>query len=298
MPERICVIVNPAAGRGRAARMIPEISARFAEVGSTGIRTTKAKGEEAAIAAEAIAEGFTTLVAVGGDGTTSNIANAILRSGADIRVTAMPAGTGNDFAKLLGTTKLDVGTVARMCADGASSRVDVGRIEDVHFLNSCGFGFDVAVVQSAGNDTWLRGNAVYVVTALRQLWAYRGLDVALSSPSSTRARTRHMLVVFANAAYFGGVFEIAPGASATDGMLDAISITDMKPLRRLRLLAAAMGGRHERFAECARETAPEFTVAFDSAPSYEADGELYHARSATLTIASCPGALRVVSARI
>lgn len=296
MAERVCVIVNPAAGRGRGARMIPEISARFAEVGSPAIRTTGAKGEEAAIAEEAIADGFTTIVAVGGDGTASNIANAILRSGADVRLAAMPAGTGNDFAKLLGTAKLDVGSLARMCAGGASARVDVGRIEDVHFLNSCGFGFDVAVVEAVRKDTWLRGNAVYVVTALRQLSAYSGLDVSLSSPASARARRKHMLVVFANAAYFGGVFEIAPGASATDGMLDAIAITDMKPLRRMRLLAAAVRGKHERFAECIRETAPEFTASFDTPPSYEADGELHDARGRELRIVSCPSALKVVLA--
>jgi len=295
MAERVCVIVNPAAGRGRGARMLPEIISRFGERSVTDIRTSGAKGDEARIAEGAIAEGFTTLVAVGGDGTTSNVANAIVRSGKDVRLAVMPAGTGNDFAKLLGTATVDVATVARLCAEPSTNRIDVGRVEDVYFLNSCGFGFDVAVLEGIASNSWLRGSSVYVYAALTNLFTFRGISIGVRSTASVREPQLHMLLVLANASRFGGTFEIAPGASATDGLLDAVSILDVSPMKRIAILAAAVRGRHETYRECVRESAREFEVSFAAAPVYETDGEMHRARSAILTVTSCQAALRVVT---
>ena len=293
--ERIRVIVNPAAGRGRGARMTPEIHAAFAGVGASDVRTTAAAGDELRLASEAIAEGCTTLVAVGGDGVAANVANAILRSHADTRLAVIGAGTGNDFARLLGTDGIGAHAVAALCALASETRVDVGRVEDVFFLNSCGFGFDVAVVEGIARTRWLRGSSVYLYTALRELFAYSGITVAVGSEGSRRQPARHLLLAIANGARFGGGFEIAPGASVSDGKLDAVSILDAAPARRLALLAAARKGRHTAYPECVIERSAEFEVAFDKPPHYEADGELHRARSATLRISSCPSALRVVA---
>src|SRR5512140_297262 len=144
MSERVCVIVNPAAGRGRGAAMLPQLTAAFAEVGVTDVRTTSVAGQERDIAFSAIRDGCTTLVAVGGDGTSGNVANALLYAGRSVRLAAMPAGTGNDFAKVLGTQKTDARAMARLCIAPSNISVDVGRVEDTYFLNCCGFGFDVA----------------------------------------------------------------------------------------------------------------------------------------------------------
>ena len=134
-------------------------------------------------------------------------------------------------------------------------------------------------------------------TALTQLFGYRGTDIGISSLESTRAPAHHLLLVIANAAWFGGTFEIAPGAVATDGQLDAVSILDLPTWKRVGVLAAALTGRHERFRECVRERAAEFEIRFAVAPTYECDGELHRARTPVLKVSSCPAALRVVAAR-
>ena len=169
MNNRVCVIVNPAAGRGRGTAMLPEIIARFADAGVTDIWPTMAKGSENEIATAAIHDGFRTIVVVGGDGTTTNVANAILHSGEDVRLAVMPAGTGNDFAKAVGTAKMDIPAIVRLSTGESERRVDVGRIEDNYFLNCCGFGFDVAVLEEIDRTRWLKGNSVYFYTALTQL---------------------------------------------------------------------------------------------------------------------------------
>ncbi|MBK9241246.1 MAG: hypothetical protein IPL75_13525 [Acidobacteria bacterium] len=134
---------------GARRQELPGVTAAFATVGITDIRTTQKREDEQAIARRAIDEGATTLVAVGGDGTWGNVANAILASGAGngVRLALVAAGTGNDFAKTAGCPATDVEATARLVAEGAETRVDVGRIEDHFFLNITGFGFDVAVLE-------------------------------------------------------------------------------------------------------------------------------------------------------
>lgn len=295
MAERVCVIVNPAAGRGRSAAMIPGLSVAFGSVGVTDIRQTSEAGEEFDVANAAIAEGFTTIVAVGGDGTSANVANALLHGGRHVRLAVMPAGTGNDFAKVLGTESADATRMAQLSIEPSNRMFDVGRVEDTYFLNCCGFGFDVAVLQELARTRWLRGSSVYIWAALKQLFSYRGFDVAVGAWDG--ARSRHMMVVIANGPFFGGTFRIAPSASLTDGLLDAVSILDLSASRRLAMLSAAINGTHERFPEVVSKQADHFDIAFDSAPWYETDGELHYAQSSKLRIISCPAALRVVSAK-
>lgn len=294
MTERVCVIVNPAAGRGRGAAMIPQLTAAFAQVGVTDIRTTTRPGQEFDLANAAIADGCTTIVVVGGDGTSGNVANALLHGGRTVRLGVMPAGTGNDFAKVLCTSNIDPATMARLAVTPSDISLDVGRIEDTYFLNCCGFGFDVAVLQELDRTRWLRGSSVYIWAALKQLFSYRGFEVSLGAGNDVR-RDFHMMLVVANGPFFGGNFQIAPSASLNDGLLDAVSILDLPARKRLSMLSAAIKGAHEGRPEVVMRRAETFEVTFDEAPWYETDGELHRAQSSTLRIISCAAALRVVA---
>jgi diacylglycerol kinase (ATP) len=274
--------------------MVPALTSAFAEVGVDDIRQTSRAGEEREIADAAIEDGCTTIVAVGGDGTSGNVANAILFGGRHVRLAVLAAGTGNDFAKILGTQQIEIATLARLCIEPSDVRLDVGRIEDSYFLNCCGFGFDVAVLQELDRSRWLRGPSVYIRAALKQLFGYRGVELTLTESGGKPDTAVRLMLVIANAPYFGGNFQIAPRASVVDGKLDAISIRDLAASRRISVLRAAMNGTHERFAEVTASQADSYDVSFAAAPWYEIDGELRCASSASLRIICCPGALRVV----
>jgi diacylglycerol kinase (ATP) len=297
MPARVTVIVNPAAGRGRGARALPAVTEAFERVGITDVRVTASKADERTIAARAIDDGATTVVAVGGDGTWSNVANAILSAGAGdaVRLGMVAAGTGNDFAKTVGAPASDAAATARLVAEGAETRVDVGHIEDRYFLNIAGFGFDIAVLEDIPSIPWLTGDAVYIYSALRQLVGYGGVDIDITSPGGRRGATRHLMLIVANARNFGGAFRIAPHASLTDGVLDAISIHDATAWRRLQLFGAAARGTHIGRQEVVAEAAASFTIHFAVPPAYETDGEYRQASSADVEIRCIPGALRVVA---
>jgi len=288
------VIVNPAAGRGRGGERLPRIREVFAARGVSAVEVSGSAGDERALAERALAEGATTLVAVGGDGTWSNVAGAILASGSECRLALLAVGTGNDFAKTVGAPAGDLETTARLAVEGGDTLVDVGRIEGRHFLNIAGFGFDIAVLEDCARITWMKGGNLYLVSALRQLFGYPGVEIEVGSPLRRRAKARHLMLIVANAKHFGGSFHIAPGADLADGMLDAVSILDGPPLSRIGLFVGATRGTHVDDRRVITEQAARFTLRFPEPPAYETDGEYRRASSAELEIVCVPRALRVV----
>jgi diacylglycerol kinase (ATP) len=189
----------------------------------------------------------------------------------------------------------DIPLTARLAvAEGSDIRVDVGKIEDQFFLNIAGFGFDIAVLEDIPRIKLLRGDAVYLVSALRQLFSYDGVDITIESPARKREKTRHLMLVIANAKNFGGAFKIAPEASLSDGKLDAIAIHDASAMQRASLFAAAVKGTHGSKPGVVIEQAASFALKFSKPPAYETDGEYRVARTAELEVKCIPGALRVV----
>jgi diacylglycerol kinase (ATP) len=295
MSDHTVVIVNPASGRGRGSRALPDIQKAFAAVGITDIRLTQGKGDERVVANRALQDGATTIVACGGDGTWSNVANAILCAGSSCRLALIASGTGNDFAKTVGAPATDYAATARLVREGADMLVDVGRIEGKYFLNVSGFGFDIAVLEDIETISWLKGDLVYLYSAVRQLFGYGGVPIDIASPTRRRGMQSHLMVVIANARNFGGMFRIAPEAEVTDGRLDAIAILDASPVGRMKLLAAVPKGAHIGNPNVVVEQAERFTLTFPAPPAYETDGEYNRAKSATIEVACVPQALRVVT---
>jgi diacylglycerol kinase (ATP) len=294
MSERVTVIVNPASGRGRGARAAEHIHRAFADVGVTDVRFTTAIGQEQEIAQQAIREGATTLVACGGDGTWGNVANGIIKAGSKARLCILAAGTGNDFAKTLNIPAMDIDRMAKLAVEGPDLLIDVGRIEDKYFLNIAGFGFDIAVLEDIESIWWLKGVFLYKYAAIKQLFSYKGLPIGITSPARKRETKAHLMVIIANAKFFGGTFTIAPNADLTDGLLDAIAILDASPLQRAKLFDAVGKGTHMQHPSVVVEQSKVFTLTFPEAPAYETDGEYNRAKSNVVELASVPRALRLV----
>jgi diacylglycerol kinase (ATP) len=292
--ERVALIANPAAGRGRAGTLLPSVREAFAAVGARDVFLTTQPGDEARLAREAVALGCTTVVAVGGDGTWSRVAGALVDLGADVRFVPVAAGTGNDLAKSLGLPSHDAGAMARLAVGRGERRIDVGRIDTRCFLNAAGIGFDAAVIEATLDVRWLRGDALYLYAALRELLGYREFVAEVSLDGDAPEPRRLLALVFANGHTFGGRFRVAPESVLDDGELDVVSIAPAGAWRRLRLFAAATRGDHVRMPEIGLRRANAVRISFEEPPLYEADGELYRASSAEVRVECLPSALRVV----
>lgn len=215
----------------------------------------------------------------------------------DCRLGLIAAGTGNDFAKSLRVPATDFVASARFAVDGPDRRVDVGRVEEEWFINSVGFGFDVAVLEELERVSWVRGPLLYAYAAVRQLLTYEGLEVECDGAAEVGRSARRMLLVIANGSRFGGAFRIAPKASLVDGLLDLIAIPDASALERLRLFIHATRGSHVSLSSVQVQQASRYTLGFDAPPTYDLDGELRRARSSVVEVECVPAALRVVGAR-
>ena len=294
MSERVTVIVNPASGRGRGAKTAEHIHRAFADHDVTDVRFTTAIGQERELAEQALKQGATTLVACGGDGTWGNVANAIVAAGSKCRLAIVACGTGNDFAKSLKIPAENIEEMARLAVKGPDKLIDVGRVEDKYFINIAGFGFDIAVLEDIESIRWLKGQFLYKYAALKQLFTYKGLTVDIASPAKARGTQMHLMVIIANAQYFGGTFVIAPQADLADGRLDAIAILDASPLQRAKLFDAVGKGKHMTHPSVIAEQAGRFTLTFPEAPAYETDGEYNRAHSKVVEVSCVPKALRLV----
>lgn len=291
----VFVIFNPAAGRGRGAQRIGFYRERLRErLGDHEYAVTRDRGEEGALVDRALAAGHDAIVAVGGDGTWSLVADHLLRSGRrDVKLGLLPAGTGNDFGKSLGITTARVEQVLAGIAEGRHRRIDVGRVGGRHFLNVVGAGFDIAVIDDAEGVPLLRGDALYQFCALRQLFRFPGLPLEITADRAAPTRIDHLMLVVANANYFGGSFHIAPRARLDDGRLDAVSIANAGPIERARLFSMVAKGRHEGHAKVSVRTAQTLRIEAGPGLRYEVDGEVYRSESGVLEIESIAAALDV-----
>src|SRR5271154_5693799 len=96
-----CVIFNPAAGRGRARRLIERL--RRAQGSAIDVRPTSGPGHGVELAEEAVQDGHTTVIAAGGDGTVHEVANGLIRAGRpEVVFGVWPIGSANDYAYALG----------------------------------------------------------------------------------------------------------------------------------------------------------------------------------------------------
>jgi diacylglycerol kinase family enzyme len=206
------VIFNPAAGRGRAARLIEQ--SRTAEI---ELRPTTQAGDAEQIALRAAKEGFARLVAAGGDGTVHEVANGLLRSGEpDVIFAVWPFGSANDYAHTLGVTT-DPSQLTEV------QRVDVGRIEgggrERYFVNGLGVGFNGAVTAEARRIRWLRGVPLY------SLAVFRAMVRHFDKPTMTlrfddAIKQTPTLALTLNLGRREGGFPITPAADLGDGLFD------------------------------------------------------------------------------
>ena len=312
LERRVFVIFNPASGRGRGARRINRFLSLLEKhmPGFTHAGTSRA-GEESLLTDQAIAEGFNLIVAVGGDGTWSNVADRIVASGTEnVTLGLLASGTGNDFGRNFSVSMRNPGIAVQNLARGVVRRVDVGRVitsatplraqasppgtsKGRNFLNLVGFGFDVAVIEDTAGARFLRGELLYKVTALKNLFSYSGVPLVLEGDGPTVDGEQLMLTI-SNAPFFGGGFLIAPGAQLDDGLLDACAIGNTPAFTRWRLFNAAPKGRHVCSSHVQMRQSARFSVRFSTPPTYEVDGELWQAEGAEVIVEAVPRALQVV----
>jgi diacylglycerol kinase family enzyme len=156
--RRMLVIVNPYATTvsDRLRHMVVyALGARY-EVEAV---ETEAQAHATELCREAAASGFDVVVAFGGDGTVNEAANGLV--GSETPLTCLPGGSTNVFCRTLGIPADVVDATEHLLAlaDGfRPRRVDLGRVDDRHFVFASGIGLDASVVESVDSRPHLKAS--------------------------------------------------------------------------------------------------------------------------------------------
>lgn len=243
----VALVVNPAAGRGRARRLAPRIAQRLADAGVPVRRTMATSAAHAADACrDAVRAGAAGVVVVGGDGMAHIGLNACAHTGVPLGV--IPAGTGNDFSRGLGN-----GRTWRQAVDAVASghtrtidlaevrgRLYHGGVEHVGCVVSTGF--DERVNFRANNAALNLGHLSYVGAVLAEVRHFTPLRYRLALDGERRELDA-ILVAVANSGIFGGGIRIAPDYDLADGLLDVVIVHPVSWGVLLALLPRIAAGR-------------------------------------------------------
>lgn len=248
MPRRIVLVVNPTAGRGRAARALPAVQARLRASGADVRVVPSTDYEHARVTmTAAVAAGVDVLAVMGGDGMMHLGVNACADQAA-ARPTLLglvPGGSGNDLCRGVGLDPDDPLAAAAVVADGRRRDLDLIRVAERYVGAVLATGFDALVNRRANRMPFPRGSSRYPVAALAELRVFSPLRYRLVLDGAVR-ELEAMLVAVGNTSTYGGGMRICPSADAADGWLDVTVIHPVNRLTLLRLLPQMNSGRFAR----------------------------------------------------
>lgn len=224
-------LYNPESGRGRVAREAEQIDEIFR---TNGYRVIPQPIDFAVNPFEGH-ETIDLMVVAGGDGTINFAVNAMKRKGLDIPIGVIPAGTANDFAGALGMSN-ELLEAARQVATGCEDRVDVGRVNDLWFVNIFSFGIFTTTSQRTPNSRKHRiGKLAYIIEGVKEFRTIHAVPLEIVADGE-HFDLRSLMVLIFNGETAGG-FRLARTASIRDGLFNCI-LLEKKDLFRSTL---AMG---------------------------------------------------------
>jgi YegS/Rv2252/BmrU family lipid kinase len=294
----ICLLVNPAAGGGKAARLAPQAERALRSHGLEVRRVDTRDLQHARELAVSAARAGERVVVLSGDGAIGVVAEA-LRDVPGAVLGVLPGGRGNDLARALGVSQ-EIDQACATIAAGHVRPMDVGEVlgEDGEparsFVGIASAGFDSDANRIANEaPSWL-GNLVYAYGALRALLAWRParIEIELDPPGE-----RHSFLAYTvgacNSRSYGGGMRAAPEALLDDGLLEVIVLENVSKLAFLtKILPRVFSGEHVREPCVHMFRAREVSIEADRPFTMYADGDPIG--ELPLRVRAVPGAIDVL----
>ncbi|MEG0639554.1 MAG: diacylglycerol kinase family lipid kinase [Clostridia bacterium] len=235
------LIINPVAGNGRAKQIGEQAAAYLTEREVDFItKFTDHPHHATELARDAAARSVDTVIALGGDGTVTETAQGLCHTQTALGIA--PAGTGNDFIKAIGTPK-DWKEALDFILSHPARPVDTGVMNNTFFLNVCGAGFDVMVLDFALEaKKHVSGIWPYLYGVIRAIKAFKPFPMHVEVDDQTVLDGDFMICSIANGRYIGGGIPIAPLADVKDGVFDLIAVDSVPRWKIPFYLPALMMG--------------------------------------------------------
>jgi diacylglycerol kinase family enzyme len=308
--ERVAILLNPSAGRGKAGKNRDRLAALFRTRGIPHeLHVTGSEAHLRELARHKSLE-FGTLAAAGGDSTFQIVAEEIVKAGASPRLAMFGLGSSNDITREFGLETLEK-TMAAL-EEGRTRRIDLGSVESEgaaprYFIGQASIGLGVFVNQAAARAAertpGLAGLQIAVgIWGVARAFRKKLVPVSLAVAPSPGGKVegRFQVANFANIRFWATGRRLVPQARPDDGMLDACLIREGSFLRLARLASSARKGRQVRMAGVEFLRSPVFDISSETPFAIQVDGEVLGGTfSPTLfgrvRVRVMPGALTIIA---
>ena len=310
---RYKVIVNPIAGRGFGGRSLPKIEHLLTEQGiDFDLVTTSWAGEAIELARAAVLDGYETVVAAGGDGTSQEVANGMMaayasRNGEPVgNLGVLPVGSGSDFAWSMGIP-FDLEEACARLAQQRTKTIDLAKLiidspsrgqETRYFGNTMGIGFEGVAMVEGRKFKRLRGLALYLPLVLKTIFLslspVRSLIEYRTANGTKRLEGDFMMIDICNGPRAGGSFLIDPNAKNDDGLLNLCVIGEMSRPKMLTFVPHFLKGTHIYRPEVTLVQGRHVVVTSEDDLIAHADGEVVCTDAHRIECQVMPSKIRVV----
>lgn len=270
-------IINPAAGKGKALKLIPEIEKIFKNREDKFIiEITTETGHATEIAKQYSSGGDYRIYSVGGDGTLNEVLNGMVHCNCSLAV--IPAGSGNDFVKSIYNCTEDNSIEDKLLSmiNGKEKEVDLGIVNGRYFLNIASAGFDADVTYNSIKLKKLpiiNGKLGYILGILITLFKFKTYNLKIDIDNK-KFELNTLLIAVANGKYYGGGINVAPRAIVDDGLFNICLIERVGRFKILRLFPKVIKGKHERIKEVSFHNGKRINLRCEEEMSLNIDGEI------------------------
>ena len=290
MDRSVTLIVNPAAGAGRAAKQLPTAEAELGRLGIPVHREETTSLDHAMELAHAATEAGEAVFTLGGDGLVGAVAGALADTGTPLGV--LPGGRGNDFARVLGIPG-DPAEAVRALVAAPERKLDLAEAGGRPFIGIASCGFDSVANRIANESRLVKGNLVYLYAALRAVATWTPARFELVLDGKVRVYTGWSVGACNSKAYGGGMYA-APNAELDDGLLDVVVSERTSRFNFVfRLLPRVFKGTHVDLPYVHEMRAREVRISADRPFTLYADGD--PVQDLPVTVRVRPGALTVLA---
>ncbi|MDI1334874.1 MAG: diacylglycerol kinase family protein [Lacunisphaera sp.] len=287
---KVRFIFNPYSGSNRRNPQLHDRAVEFIaqhRLDGTVVSTERPR-HATELAAQAVAEGCTLVVAIGGDGTMNEVATALVGTPAVFGL--IPCGSGNGLGRHLGIHKAGHGAF-RTLLEGRPRAIDTGLVNGFAFFNAMGLGFEADIAVRFSRLT-RRGLAGYFRVGVPSFFSHEPEIITVRQPGGTTELKAFTLAVM-NSDQYGNDARVAPGAKMDDGRFNLISMPQVGFLGACGMLYRLGTDTFDQVKAVTRLDGAEFVIERSKPGWIHTDGEP-RATTAKLEITLKPHSLRIM----
>jgi len=288
-------IVNPTSGNGKSLKKLNLIKKYFKKYKITvTIILTEYIHHEKILVKQAIKEGFTKFISVGGDGTLHHIVNGIMQQNIIqtnlIKVAVIPVGTGNDWVKTYQIPNKIEQAISLIKKENTIYQ-DIGKIKIfnnnnniTYFNNLAGIGFDGFIVKRISTYKKL-GSIAYLLGGLTSFFTYKKSNLIVYI-GNTKIESKIFMISVGLCKYSGGGMQLTDYKNHKNGLFDITLIKNITLKKVLIHIKKLYNGKiiHLKEVENIQEESIKIKVLQKPLPYIQADGELLGQGSLEISI--------------